>query len=119
MGHSLYMFQPFPSLYYSHSVLYSRNINFKISFLTLIAGTPFERQEPLPISELIRCFLPEICIRKEILPLFLCSDDKLYLAVSVFQQRSVFVFTDHNTAPPLSLYDQGQELFRHKLKNVP
>lgn len=84
-----------------------------------MAETPFEKQEPLPISELIRCFLPEIYIRREILSLFLYSDDKLYLAVPVFQQRSLFVFTDHNIAPPLPLYDQIQERFRQKLKNVP
>jgi hypothetical protein len=84
----------------------------------LVAGTPSEKQEPSPISELIRCFLPEIYIRKEVLSLFLYSGDKLYLDVSVFQQRSIFVFTNHNKAPPLPLYDQIQKLFRQKLKNI-
>lgn len=123
--HSLHMFQQFPSvipesllLHSSHSFLYSFNINFTIKFLTLIAGTPSEKQEPSPISELIRCFLPEIYIRKEVLSLFLYSGDKLYLDVSVFQQRSIFVFTNHNKAPPLPLYDQIQKPFRQKLKNI-
>ena len=106
-------------LYSSHSVLYALNINYTISSLKLIVGTPFEKQEPSPISQIIRCFLPEICIRKEILPLLLYSDDKLYLAVSVFQQRSIFVFASHNKAPPLSLYDQLEKLFGQKLESVP
>ena len=106
-------------LYSSHSLLYSLNMNYTIVSLKLIVGTPFEKQEPSPISQIIRCLLPEICIRKEILTFFCIPMANYIYLYLFFQQRSIFVFSSHNIAAPLSLRDELQKLFRQKLENAP